>query len=222
MPGLGVWEQLPPQQFLVLAIPHTGLVCFDWAIKFRVLQPPVPFNVISNRGLPIDRARCDLVNQAKMMKASHIFFLDSDVMMPPDGLQKLWSHHLPIAAGVYGSKHETTDIWIEQAKSGNNRYAAVLPEALNQVLGTSGVFTHPDLVTGCGCVLIDMKVLDRLEEPYFLWTQGRESNGISEDFYFFEKCRKADIPIHIDVSVQCGHIDFSQLDWTGKRGKLAF
>lgn len=215
--GIGVWErQAQQQQNLLIAIPHTGLTLFEWGVAFKILQLPVPYNVISNKGLPIDRARCDLVEQAKKLNASHIFFLDSDVMMPWDGLIKLWNHKLPVVCGIYGSKHEAPGVWIEQAKSGEGRYAAVSAQHLEKF----PLFTDPNLVTGNGCCLVDMKVFQRLKEPYFLWTQGREPGGVSEDFNFFEKCREAGVPVHIDTTVRCIHSDFSGIDWTGKRQRI--
>jgi hypothetical protein len=217
MAGIGSWENLPGgNDQIVIAIPHVGIVTFEWAVHFKVLQPPVPFTIIANRGLPIDRARCDLVLQAKRMGASHIFFLDSDVCLPPDGLIRLYNWHLPIVCGIYGSKHESPGVWIEQAKSGDARYAPILPE----VLDANPLFTHPDLVVGAGCCLIDLKVFDRLKEPYFEWTQGRIPGGVSEDFYFFERVRELNIPIHVDPAVKCKHIDFCSLTWEGKRERL--
>jgi len=216
MPGIGAWENKPPNELLLIAIPHTGMAVFDWAVGFKILQPPVNFNIITQRGLPIDRARCDLVKQARTMGASHIFFLDSDVIVPPDGLIRLWNHRLPIIAGVYGAKHECPDVWLEQKKSGEGRYAPVMPQTLEQY----PLFSHKDIVTGAGCLLVEMSIFDKLKEPYFLWTQGREPDGISEDFYFFEKCREAGIPVHIDTMVRCRHLEFSMLEWTGERKRL--
>jgi hypothetical protein len=223
MPGIGVWEAQPsPTKMLLIAIPHVGLVTFDWAVHFKVLQCPVPFNIISNRGLPIDRARCDLVNQAQQMGASHILFLDSDVTMHPEAITRLWQWQLPIVCGIYGSKHGVPGVWIENAKSGDARYTAVNPEVLAKVAESQhSLFSHPDMVVGAGCLLIDMEVFKKLKKPYFLWTQGRDDDGVSEDFYFFEKCREAGIPIHLDASVQCNHIDFCQLNWAGNRERLA-
>lgn len=216
--SLGAWETQPSQkqELIVAAIPHVGLVTFEWAVNFKTLQSPVPMSMLSNRGLPIDRARCDLVAQARAMNASHIFFLDSDVILPSDGLIRLYNWHLPIVCGIYGSKHEAPGVWIEQSKSGDCRYAPVSPEALT----ANPLFTHPDIVVGAGCCLVDMAVFNRLSDPYFLWTQGREPGGISEDFYFFEKVRNAGIPIHVDPAVKCRHIDFCALDWTGKRERM--
>ena len=218
MAGIGAWEGQPqaPQDSIVIAIPHVGIVNFEWAVNFKTLQPPVPFSIIANRGLPIDRARCDLVTQAKAMGASHIFFLDSDVCLPPDGLIKLYNWRLPIVCGIYGSKHEAPGIWVEQSKSGSARYAPVAP----QVLDSTPLFSHPDLVVGAGCCLIDLKVFDRIKEPWFEWTQGRQGDGVSEDFYFFEKVREAKIPIHIDTSIKCRHLDWCALSWEGKREKM--
>jgi len=65
-----------------------------------------------------------------------------------------------------------------------------------------------------------MNVFNRIEEPYFEWTQGRSSGGVSEDFYFFEKIRKTGIPIHVDTRVKCKHVDISSIDWGGKRERL--
>lgn len=214
--GIGAWESQPPKELLLIAIPHTGLTTFEWSVGLKILQPPVAFNIISNKGLPIDRARCDLVSQARKMGASHIFFLDSDVILPQDGLIRLWNHRMPVVCGIYGSKHEAPGIWVEQAKSGEGRYAAVSPQSLSQAT----LFSHPDMVVGAGCCLIDMQVFNRIEEPYFEWTQGRVPGGVSEDFYFFEKIRKAGVPIHVDMAVKCKHVDISALNWEGKRERL--
>jgi len=215
--GIGSWEGgEKPKELIVIAIPHTGWVTTDWAIHWKILQPPCAFTVISNRGLPIDRAREDLVHQAETMGASHIFFLDSDVIVPPDGLMRLFSHRLPIVAGVYGSKQECVGVWVEQSKSGEARYAALDPKTLE----AGNLITHPGIVAGAGCLLVDMTVFKRLKEPWFMWTQGREKGGCSEDFYFFEKCREMGIPIHIDGNVKCRHIDACAIAWDGKREKL--
>jgi hypothetical protein len=216
MAGIGAWEALPSQELLVIAIPHVGIVSFDWAVSFKVLQPSVPYNIISNRGLPIDRARDDLVLQAKALGATKLFFLDSDVKVPPDGLARLWNWHLPIVCGVYGSKHESPGVWVQTAPGGDNRYSPVNPQILEQY----PLFHHPQLVVGAGCMLIDLKIFDRIEKPWFEWTQGRRPGGVSEDFYFCEKVRAAGIPIHIDNTVRCDHIDWSQLNWKGERSRL--
>jgi hypothetical protein len=214
--GIGSWEGQPQADSIAIAIPHVGLVTFEWAVSFKMIHPPVSFTLLSNRGLPIDRARCDLVKQAQDLNCTHIFFLDSDVIFPSDGLLRLYNYRLPIVAGLYGAKHETPAVWIEQAKVGQARYQSVPPEQLAQDI----LYTHPDIVTGMGCCLIDMNVFKSMEEPYFDWTQGRRQSGISEDFDFCEKARKAGIPIHIDTSIRCGHIDFSKIDWAGARGKM--
>lgn len=216
MSGIGSWESLAPPELLAIATPYTGEVRYEWALAFKFLQPPIAFNVICNRGLPIDRARDELVKQAKIMNASHIFFLDSDVILPNDGLIKLWNWRLPIVCGVYGSKHNTVGVWVELSKSGDTRYAAIMPEELSK----GRLWSHPNMVVGAGCLLIDMQVFNRLKEPWFYWTQGREPSGLSEDFYFFEKCREIGIPIHVDTEVKCSHIETCSLDWTGKRQRL--
>ena len=70
-----------------------------------------------------------------------------------------------------------------------------------------------------GACLIDLQVFRQIPEPWFEWTQGRKKGGVSEDFYFCENIRKQ-IPVHVDTSIECGHIDFSKLNWKGERGRL--
>jgi hypothetical protein len=177
---------------------------------------PAPHFIISNRGLPIDRARDDLVKQAQAVpQCSHIFFLDSDVIVPADGLVKLYSLNLPIACGWYGSKQGNPGVWIEAAKSGDARYVPVSGDILRQ----GGLFGHPGIVVGMGCALIRMDVFKAIGEPWFHWSQGREPGGVSEDFFFCEKVRSV-VPIHVVNGVQCLHIDWTALNPDGQMGRL--
>lgn len=214
--GIGVWENQQIPQQIIIATPHTGLVNWEWAVSYKILQPPVPYNIISNKGLPIDRARCELVEQAKAMNATHIFFLDSDVIMPWDGLIRLYNHRLPIVSGVYGSKLGVPAVWVEANQAGANRYAAIAPQVLEQ----NQLFTHPKLVVGAGCLLIDMAVFNQIKKPYFQWTQGYDESGESEDFFFCRKAEAAGYPVYVDMTVKCYHVDGSKLNWKGERERL--
>ena len=156
-----------------------------------------------------------MVLQAKGRNVSHIFFLDSDVILPPDGLIRLFSHQLAIVSALYGSKHGFPGVWIKISESGEKKYSPIRPDVLVQ----HSLFTHPDIVIGMGACLIDIKVFDRIPEPWFYWTQGREKDGVSEDFYFCEKIRQH-IPIFVDTTVQCRHLDFAHISAIGERSKM--
>ncbi len=188
---------------------------YEWAIAQKILQSPIPFNIISNRGLPIDRAREELTQQAIATGATHLFFLDSDVILPADGLVRLYQHQLPIVAAIYGSKHELPGVWIQQNQNGGARYAPVSREVLEK----TPLFSHQDMVIGMGACLIQLEVFKRIPQPWFDWTQGRVPTGVSEDFYFCEKVRPH-IPIYVDTEVKCRHVDFSMLQWDGSRDRL--
>ena len=61
---------------------------------------------------------------------------------------------------------------------------------------------------GMGCALIWTDVFRRLKYPWYDWVNyADEKRGmLSEDLYFCEQCRFADIPIYADTRVSCGHI----------------
>jgi hypothetical protein len=59
-------------------------------------------NMIS--GKPIDLARNVMVTKALQDKCEYIFFLDSDILVNPDTLTKLFIGNMPIISGVYYSR----------------------------------------------------------------------------------------------------------------------
>ena len=131
-----------------------------------------------------------------------LFFLDYDVVIPPQALHILAQHFnnypdVDVFSGVYccKSKYPTPLIWKKQG---------------------SGVFwdwTPGDVLIdgvtccGMGCTLIRTALFAKVEKPWFKTI--RESNGVeetakTEDAYFLEK---AAAKILIDTSILCGHID---------------
>ncbi len=217
--ALGIWEQKAQYQpKLAICIPNTGLVTTEWATGFRMMQIPLPFTVFGNRGLPIDRARDELairyknllVEQAIDSQVNYLFFLDSDVICPPETLALLLAWQVPVVSGLYRSKNGHLAYWRQMKKAGEGRYSSFDINWLSQEaqrLGTT-LLSHSDTVIPAGCMLIDMRVFQQIKKPYFVWTQGREDGGVSEDFYFCEKLREAGIPIHIDLRIQTYHIDW--------------
>jgi GT2 family glycosyltransferase len=152
------------------------------------------------RGQPIDLARDTLVHRMQESSAEYLFFLDSDVILPPNTVNQLISHNQDIISGVYHVRHDpiTPAMWKESAD---------VPGHYNPIVGyNEGTIIDVDAI-GMGCCLIHRRVFDKLEEPYFKWTMdARQENGVSEDFYFCEQARKTGFHIYVDTSIQCTHI----------------
>ena len=212
--GLGAWEEQPGR--LGICIPHVGIAPVYWAVGFKTLQIPIPYSIFANQGLPIDRSRENLAEQALKEGCEWIFFLDSDVVLPPNALQTLFGHAYPFISALYGSKHGTTAVWRKIREHGNEKYVAV---PLHE-LASKPIFTEPNIVIGLGASLIHRSVFDKLKRPWFKWTQGLEDGGVSEDFYFCEKCNNAGIAIYVRTDVKCKHLGLVSYNEKGALEKI--
>lgn len=194
--GIGAWElsQLTPK--MIVGVPHNGYVSMEWAENYKNLVHPPAFRTYT-RGQPIDAARNTLVQKMQDSNCDWIFFLDTDVICPTDTIQRLLSHRLPIVSGLYYTRHAPISpaMWND---TGDKAHFV----SINQFQVGSLVEAH---VIGMGCCLIHRSVFDKLEKPYFKWTNGFQENGISEDFYFCNKARDTGFHIFVDTSIICEH-----------------
>jgi len=192
----------------------TLAICTNRDVKAKTLQSllelvnytkDVDFHIlVAQRGYTIAENRNYCVVQAQKNGSDYLFFVDDDMTFLPDTLESLLKHKL----GVVGV----------------NSYSRCLP--LSSTVGLmddDGKYMHPDKHTawemripsklfncyfvGCGICLIDMKVFDKIEKPYFEFIAG--DNGMvlhGEDGTFCEKVKKAGMDIWCDGSIEVSHI----------------
>lgn len=202
----GAWEILERNRVLT-AILHVETTTIAWAMGLRNLQLPGP--VAGFAGMPFDHARNQAAMAALDMQAEYLFFLDSDVIPPPDTVLRLMAHNAPIVSGVYCRRSHPHGVPVA-IKDG--KWLNQLPQnALMEV----------DLV-GAGCLLIRTDVLQKLPpsrngKHWFDWRVDLKGAGIvpdhecmSEDFVFCMNCKKAGFPVLLDTSIQCRHVGYAE------------
>ncbi len=204
----GAWE-LPRPEVLV-AILNARPVTLKWAFSLRNIKLPPGHSISCFSGMPFDHAR----NEACKMVLNHgyqwLFFLDDDVIIPPDSFFRMASKGVDIISGLYIRRNEP-----------------ILPVALNDTNPKPTFITdfrpgdvfEADLV-GAGCLLIHRRVLERMKPPWFEWMVDREdlpeNQRSSEDFAFCRKAKKEyGFKIYVDSSVQCHHVGYGRSDVTG-------
>lgn len=160
--------------------------------------------LIAQQGYTIAENRNYCVVEAQKNESDYLFFVDDDMTFPHDTLEKLLAHKKEII--------------------GVNSYSRVLP--LSSTVGLmdkEGEYMHPSKHTewamtipkelfkayfvGTGVMLIDMKVFDKIEKPYFGFEVA--DNGMvlhGEDGSFCEKAKKAGIDIWCEPKLDVGHI----------------
>jgi len=231
------WE--PQYQRVCVCIPYgphpTDLV---WAIAFRKLWLPPISELCIRRGLTIDLAREQLVLQALEGKIdpTHIFFLDSDVVIPSNTVGKLLSHNKPIVSGLYFTRKKSLSPAAWRKLSPKVPKELLLKEEKESLFGEvekDQVDFSPLLewdkaielvdVIGFGCVLIETWIFRKMQRPWFSFNRGRWYKGkpiedypYSEDFYFCVKAkRELGIETYVDTSILCKHITEMQITKDG-------
>jgi hypothetical protein len=179
---------------VALGLPSGDLVQTDFAMSLAMLcmDPGAKIALVNARSslVPLGRNQC--VAAAQIMKASHILFLDSDMVFPPDALKRLLAHGKDVVGAAY-------------AKRAAPFHPLTVTEEGELANITSGLRRVKLLPTGC--MLIRLKVFDALSQPYFnLETDGAQLRG--EDYYFCRKARDAGFALWCDgdLSVKLGHV----------------
>lgn len=216
-----IWEQSDTIEDkktaeIALCIPHLETVSMEWALSFRNLQLP-SYLLFMNRGMPIDVAREQMVRSALKHNIKYIFFLDSDVVLPPDGVMILKSiaeqKNLPIVSALYWARKREQipqpAAWKIIYREGNIiKSAPVMVEEHIQ----KGNILEVDFI-GLGACLIKREVFDKLDthlkgKPFFEWGLGRPNlPQVSEDFYFcLNVIDNLGIHPYVATSVRAHHI----------------
>jgi len=147
----------------------------------------------------IAEARNKIVDEALKRKVDYLFFLGDDVIAPNDVITRLHQRRTELVTGIYWTKQypSTPYIWNEDG---------IKTAYMDWKLGEYFEVQY----AGCDCLLIDMSVFKKIKKPYFStnWSFLKETppmSHITEDFYFYEKCKQAGIKLMCDAGVQCLH-----------------
>ena len=166
--------------------------------SFLYLRPDFPSKNLAG-------VRNALVKQAMNAGATHILMMDTDQTPEKDLIEKLLKNlienDLLIVGGKVHRRYPNWDPLLLRLDKEKNKYYSVSDEE----------WTNNELVevdaTGCGCLLIDLKLFDIIPFPWFKEGElTEEGKPIGEDVYFCEQIRKANIPIFVNTKVKIGHL----------------
>lgn len=128
-----------------------------------------------------------------------IFFVDTDTIPPTNALD-MTKHKLDICSGYYyqWADKRLTPLLFKRVKDKYN-VALGRPTKIKNVVEVDA--------TGAGCLLINRRVFEDIEKPYFLTPYSKEGIALStEDIYFFRKVIKAGYKVHVDMTTVAKHI----------------
>lgn len=174
---------------VAVCVPSGDMLHADFALSLAALcmKAPVSIALINVKSSLIPTGRNMLVQQAMAVKATHMLFLDSDMVFPQDTIERLLSHAKYIVGGTYAQR--VTPF-------------RVLGNTLdNQPIEIdTGLLEMSRMPTGC--LMIHMSVFDKLRMPYFRVGIDEEAGTIlSEDLEFCDRAREAGFNIYCDVDL---------------------
>lgn len=194
---------------VVVGIPSFGMVSTYFMQARNSQQFPLVSSSIDKVVLnkPIAEARNEIVEFALSQNANYIYWLDDDVIAPPDSFLKLANHGKDIINGVYWSK--------------SNPPMPLLFR--NHLEGPYYDWHVGDLIeidaAGMGLTLVKTDVYRKMQKelpgPWYSTEYG-SFPGVkatpfnnTEDLYFYWKARQMGYQVWADTSVQALHYDKS-------------
>lgn len=170
-------------KFFVYFVKHAGFMPWD--------------SFVTSEGTYLGKAR-NMIHKrfVENKNAPYLMMLDSDIVFPPNLVETLLAHKLPIVGGWYKDKHAPDhhpaiyDFVEDDAQGVTHwRHRPAPGTGLEKVDGM-----------GAGCWLMTREAAEALgAEPY-------ETFGGGEDMKLCRKMMKLGIPLHVDWSLNLAHV----------------
>ena len=186
--GFPLVDDMVPVQFF------TSFACMEKPDQYTLLVPQFPHGPWTGS---LADARNSLVQQALDEGCSHLLMLDTDQIYPTDTLKKLMSHGKDVCGVRVHRRWMPFDPIFLRGDIGT--YQSVPDDEMY-----SGDLIQVD-ATGTGCLLFDMDVFLKVNQPWFEFTM-KDGKPVGEDILFCSKARKEGVNIFIDTSIEVGHL----------------
>tara|TARA_Y100000389_G_C17417324_1_gene494535 strand:+ start:52 stop:654 length:603 start_codon:yes stop_codon:yes gene_type:complete len=180
---------------LAICVPSRDTVLAGFALSLskivsRLTEKNIEHKVFINLGTVIPQQRNSLTQEALEWKATHILWLDSDMHLPADTANILLEHDKDIVAAAYSTR-------VPPYKSTAFIDVNNLDARLDARHGIHKVFA-----VGMGCMLVNTKVYEYLELPYYQYLYNKDTKDLSgEDIYFCKCANDAGFEIYIDADL---------------------
>lgn len=146
-------------------------------------------------------------------KATHLLFIDTDLIFSPEHVARLISHDLPLVCGCYPKKQPGLD-WVLNTLPGEERDPATGLQRVRYA-GTGFMLIRRDVFEAIDRIFPEIRYQPDDGEPeegvyrdFFRvgpCVAGGRRRYLSEDWYFCEMAQQAGIPTFVDTNVVLKH-----------------
>ena len=224
------WEIMAARRNRVLIstiYPADGKVSMDWASSTARLERPLGSATFFPSGLPYHAARNAAAKATLDSGFAFLFFLDSDLLPPPNVITQLLATGRDLVGALYFKRGAPYEPAAGMAVS--------TPEdAVNPVkVGPLPRFNYGDIIPvdflPCGATLISRRVIEAMVETYrhpFAWgadpafgpalgPDGLPMPAFSEDYLFSFRAKQLGFQPWLHSGLICNH---EMTGWVGLRG----
>lgn len=184
--------------FVVVGTPVHGLMHPEVVGSFVALcaQMKYPAQFVLKTDCYIHDGRNKIVQGALDKGASHVMFIDADMVFEPAAVDRLLSHKKDIVGGLYVRRqppHLPT-----ACKREGNKLENIKEWPKDRLFKVYGLAT--------GFVLVKTEVFKKIEKPWFFY--GYEDvfgTQLGDDYYFCHKAQEAGYNVWADPQIKLGH-----------------
>ena len=174
------------------------------------MRPGVKWGYVASREAGVGRSTFAYF-ALKDPEVTHLYFMDSDVVAPPNTLQKLIKHDLPIVAGIYPMRVNEDDTWSFKGDSKLKAYGGWWPRGVPL---SDGLMKATAI--GGSTLLIKREVFELMERPWFkIVYKAIDNEGHAydegEDEYFSRIAIEAGYDLIVDPTIICKHFNYKEL-----------
>lgn len=179
----------------------TSYITLEKPVMFNYYEPELPHGEFAES---LAVVRNSLVLDALLDGCTYLFMADTDQRYPSNALTKLMSNGKDICGALV---HKRYPHFNPVCLKGDIGHYDILPD--EQMF--SGDLLEVD-ATGTGCLFFNMRVFDKIPEPWFKFGKNERGESVGEDIYFCSKARKAGFRIFVDTSIRVKHLARFEVD----------
>lgn len=189
----------PRRMKICLAIPCVGTVRIETLLSVVAILNSTPHDIYVawREGAYIEQNRTSLIKTGIAQGCEKLLFLDSDIMVEGNVINKLLAHNKPFIGANYN--HRSLPLRSNVKFTNEAGEFIAVPELPKELFKCAGVPT--------GCMLIDLQAVQTIPHPWFDLTYFEDGSlNIGEDIYFCQKLIEHGYEIWCDPTIQIGHI----------------
>jgi hypothetical protein len=203
MKGRAKFQKLftPRRLKICLAIPCTGTVRIETMMSVVQIMNNTPhdFYFAYRTSCYVELNRTRLIQIAMEQNCEKLFFLDADMIVEANVVNKLLALNKPVVGAAYNGRKLPLYSNVKITDDSGKIISVPYEDMPKAPFKTFGVPT--------GCMLIDIPTVQKIPRPWFDLTYNEDGTlDYGEDIYFCKILNDNGIEVWCDPTIEIGHI----------------